>query len=121
MGRFSYSTRPGGVLSGPRLHNYTGPTMTGAELKAIEANKEHAGLVAGNADRQEKKHVLKVIEAVKEILKQKDKRKRPRRVRKKPWKAARKMRLTRTKRHKSKAKKHSLCVRVAVEDKGRLR
>ncbi len=100
MRRFSYSTRPGGVLSGPRLHNHSRPVMTGGDLAAIEANEEYIALRAANQDVQEKKHVLEVIAAIPPILRMKDKRKRPRRVKKKHWKAARKMRLTRTKRRK---------------------
>ena len=108
MGRVSYTTKASQMPADPRLRVHESMTRPvprlGSVQAANEANIAHARLQAGEADRQEKKHILGVVNAVKKILKQKDKRRRPRGVSKEDWKLARKMRLTRTKRPKHKQK-----------------
>lgn len=68
--------------------------MTVAEREAARFAKQQAELEAGDAARQEKRAMLKTIDSAKLIRKQKDRRHRPRGVKKRPTKRARKLRLT---------------------------
>lgn len=69
---------------------------TAGDMAALDANTAHAELEAGDADRQERKHMLELIVAMKLVLASPDKRRRPRGVTKAQFKRLRALKLTRT-------------------------
>jgi hypothetical protein len=106
--RHTYSTQPGGILSGrfPQVRNAEGQPvqLLGSQQVADEINRAQEVLKEGEEFRQGRRHGRRLQEAAELVVNSGDKRRRPREVSKKDFKEIRRLKLTRTYRGRPKKK-----------------